>query len=94
MKLRNCGKYIFHMIFISFIALLSINFIDSSINRSEDKQSRIIIKSIENQYVPKGNGRNENNGVRVSTPVINGKSCMQLLPVPDANSPIIFSPLS
>lgn len=82
------------MVFISCIALLSINFINNDSNRIEDKTSRIIIKSTEKEYVPDSKEHTENGGIRVSTPVTNGKSRVQPLPIPNANSPIIVSPLS
>ena len=94
LNLKYCGKYILYMVFISCIALLSINLTNSDSKRSENKPSRIIIKSIEKEYVPDNKEHTENGGIRASTPVTNGKSGVQPLPIPDANSPIIFSPLS
>ena len=93
MKLRHLRKYILYMVFISCIALLSINFTNNGINRIKDKTSRIIIKMIKKEYVPDSKEHNENGGIRTSTPVTNGKSGVQLLPIPDANSPIIVTPL-
>ena len=94
MKLHRYGKYIFYMAFISCIALLSINFINDYCNRIEEKTSRIIIKSTEKEYVPNNKVHTENREIRVVLPVTNGKSGVQLLPVPDDNSPIIVRPLS
>jgi hypothetical protein len=82
------------MAFISCIALLSINFINDYCDKIEEKTSRIIIKSTENQYIPDNRVHTENKEIRVAVPVTNGKSGVQLLPVPDANSPIIVRPLS
>jgi len=94
LKLKHFRKYILYMVFISCIALLSINFTNNDSNRIEDKTSRIIIKSTEKGYVPDIKGHTENAGIRASTPITNGKSGIQLLPIPDANSPIIVTPLS
>lgn len=78
------------MSFISCIALLPINLTNSDGNIIKDKPSRIIIKSIEKEYVPNNKKQSENGGVRVSPTTV--KSGVQL-PVPDPNSPIILSPL-
>lgn len=94
MKLTRYGKYIFYMTFISCIALLSINFINDYYNKIEEKTNRIIMKSIEKEYTPDNKVHTENNEIRVTVPVTNGKSGVQLLPIPDANSPIIVRPLS
>ena len=93
MKLKHCGKYILYMVFISCIVLLSINFTNNDSNGIEDKTSRIIIKSTEKEYVPDIKEHTENGGIRASTPITNGKSGVRLLPIPDANSPIIVTPL-
>jgi hypothetical protein len=93
LKLKNCHKYIFYVIFISFIALLYINLTNSDINISEENPSRIIIKSIEKKYTPEIKGPAESSGIRAATPAVNDKLGILLLPIPDANSPIIFSPL-
>ena len=94
MKLKRYGKHIFYMAFISCIALLSFKFINDYYNKIEENTSRIIIKSIEKEYVPDNKAHTENKEIRVAVPVMNGKSGVQLLPVPDANSPIIVRPLS
>ena len=93
MKLKNCRKYILYIVFFSWIALLSINFTNKDVNRIEDKTSRIIIKSTEKEYDPDIKEHTENVGIRASTTVTNGKSGVQLLPIPDINSIIIVTPL-
>lgn len=94
MKLKHCSKYILYIAFISCITLLSINLTNRDGNLIENKHSRIIIKSIENAYVPVSKGSPNKEAIRGITPETNGKSIVQPLPVPDTNAPIIISPLS
>jgi len=86
-------KYILYMCFISFLTLLPINLINSDGNRIETKPNRIIMKSNVREHVPYSKENTENGEIRVSPPVTNGKSVVQLLPIPDANSTIILIPL-
>lgn len=79
---------------ISYIALLPINLTNSAGNIVEDKPNRIIMKTVEKEYIPYGKEHIENGEIRVSPSVTNGKSGVQLLPIPDPNLPIILIPLS
>lgn len=79
------------MVSISCITLLPINLTNSDANRIDTKTTRIIIKSTEKKNIPDSNVYG---GVRASLQGSNGKSGIQLLPVPDANSPIILIPLT
>lgn len=93
LKLKHRSKYILFMAFFSCIALLSINFTNRVDSKIEDKSSRIIIKSTEKGYIPDIKAPANDEGTRV---IIDGKSKspVQPLPVPDANAPIVISPLS
>ncbi|MGV8982358.1 hypothetical protein [Clostridium sp.] len=96
MKLKHRSKYILFMAFFSCIALLSINLTNRNGSKIEDKSSRIIIKSIEKRYIPDIKAPANDEGTRVTIPATDGKSKspVQPLPVPDANAPIVISPLS
>lgn len=95
MKFKYGAKYIFPMISIACISLVLINFAlkDNKNKTIEDKTSRILIESPKKANVPKSKERVNDEGTRVSVPLINekAKSPVQPLPVPNSNAPIAFT---
>jgi hypothetical protein len=93
---KKHNKYVLFMTFVTCIALLSNKLTSRDGNKIEDKPSRIIIKSTEKEYIQENRYDVSDEGTRATTSTANGTSKFKVepLPVPDANSPIVLSPLS
>lgn len=88
-KLKKYSKYI---AIISFVGILSINFVNNNVQKVEDKSAKVIIKS--NEKKDKSEISKNNEGNKVSVAFQSSESEVKELPVPNPNSTIIVSPLS
>jgi hypothetical protein len=88
LKLKHFG-YLGFLIIISCISLIPLKLANS--NNISEYKPRVLIKSTEKHYIPKGTEDALLEGVRV--PMTTGTSGVQILPIPSSNSPIIITPL-